>query len=417
MIAWKIVILLALVIAVLVIFAVVFGAGRRLRLMPGRRPRPLHLVVRIICGSLGALIVGAIAVGTLKEAQSVYAPGGANAAATVHVPTKPAPPLPVPKKDSDVRAIDKARLLVQLVLVDRSGPQPAAIEVQEFQLRWPEDRGKEFGRRMTVKQGRRTTVLTPAFALTELESRREYETKEVELQGHGISLTNFVTTADTWSATGSTGGPPIFGVVQRMWCATAPSEPGNDPLSVVRNVAPAQRLELMGFMTLLAQDDPLKPVSLDEFLKSKEGAMGGVSRAGGVHSTRSEDWVHRMPMRGFLLAEHTGLSALLLLVAAILLSMCFARRGLAFAGTLAAMVLYVALLDRVVLGVHMSKLEDAKAPVGVRCTACIQASDTFFYRETARERIQAVGEDAKASAPLREQAKTVLGEMKQQDRD
>jgi len=111
------------------------------------------------------------------------------------------------------------------------------------------------------------------------------------------------------------------------------------------------------------------------------------------------------PAPGLALAGHIGISALLLMLAALLLTQLFARRSLAFVGVLAAVVLYVAALDRLALGTHLSHLRDPGEPVRARITACCHASDTFFYRKTALARVRAVADDPQTPLALRDVAR------------
>jgi len=95
----------------------------------------------------------------------------------------------------------------------------------------------------------------------------------------------------------------------------------------------------------------------------------------------------------------------------LLLSQLFVRRGLAYAGVLACIVLYVAVLDRAVLAAHLDRLEDGQAPLPARLTACQQLPYTFFFRETALGRLTAVSEDDSAPEQLRTRAGALALEL------
>ncbi|GAG29071.1 unnamed protein product, partial [marine sediment metagenome] len=66
-----------------------------------------------------------------------------------------------------------------------------------------------------------------------------------------------------------------------------------------------------------------------------------------------------------------------------------------------ALVFYVAVLDRAVLGAHLSRLNDTEAPLTTRLTACDSARDTFFYRQTARGNLEDLSRQDGAPKPLR----------------
>jgi hypothetical protein len=184
------------------------------------------------------------------------------------------------------------------------------------------------------------------------------------------------------------------------------------PLSVVTGAT--RDLQAFAFVAVVADDDPLKAVPLDEFLQSRQPELAGLLRDSSRHSKNSRhDYSDNVPARGFALAGHIGASSLLLFVAAILFAQLFTRRNLAFAGVLAGVVLYVAALERIALGVHLSKLADPQAPISSRLTACREAPGTFFHRGTARRELQSVAADTKAPPALRAAASDSLSGLSQ----
>ena len=69
---------------------------------------------------------------------------------------------------------------------------------------------------------------------------------------------------------------------------------------------------------------------------------------------------------------------------------------------------FVALLDRSAVGSHLARLADSEAPVITRMTAARQASDTFFYRANARQRLEGIAADEDEPEALRREARTAL---------
>ena len=92
------------------------------------------------------------------------------------------------------------------------------------------------------------------------------------------------------------------------------------------------------------------------------------------------------------------------MAAAVLLAQIFKRRGLAFAGVLTLVILFVAALDYSVLDTHLEHMNDTDASLTTRTTACWQASGSFFYSNTALLEIEAVAENDGAPKVLRDKA-------------
>jgi hypothetical protein len=99
--------------------------------------------------------------------------------------------------------------------------------------------------------------------------------------------------------------------------------------------------------------------------------------------------------------ESMGFSFASLMIATILLSQCFARRGLAFAGMLALCILYAAALDRAVLATHVSKLADKNLSIVTRTLAAESLSGTFFYRNSAIKALDRAANDETNPESLR----------------
>jgi hypothetical protein len=162
-----------------------------------------------------------------------------------------------------------------------------------------------------------------------------------------------------------------------------------------------------------AEDDPLKEVSLGEFAETYGDLLGGSAQWEeplGRGPFASGDHTGEKP-RYLDLGLHMGVSVLLLGAAAALLAQVAKRRGLAFAAVMAAMVLYAAVADRLVLAAHAGRLADDAAPVAERMVACSQAGRTFFYRRTAIAKLESVAADSSAPGPLRRQARRHAREL------
>jgi hypothetical protein len=183
-------------------------------------------------------------------------------------------------------------------------------------------------------------------------------------------------------------------------------------LSVVRRPLSNQDLHLLYLLTLVDEDDPLEGVTLAEWAdRHREDLARELDEHGGRYK-RPPPTVIEGPVPGLVLAVHLGASSLLLLVAAVLLTQCFARRPLAFVMVLLAIVLYVAALDRLAVGTHAGMLTSVEAPLPGRIVASQCIADTFFYRGLARTRLEAVAKDERAPSSLRTSAEVSLNVLR-----
>ncbi|HUT34275.1 MAG TPA: hypothetical protein VNE39_12390 [Planctomycetota bacterium] len=374
---------------------------RRRSALGPRAPRPRHIVIRIVCGVLGVGILAAVAVGTWSVVHGSDAGEAAGKERLVCVPTQPPPALAVPEEPFESVEVKQARFLVNVIIADLSAGEPVVIFADQQELRWP--RFCSLGRDFDVAGYK----VRYEIALRALSACKEGPKATPTLRSDGKY--NF-----DWQRGGSssgTGGGLMLGGVwfaRRMGRAGPPEKP---PLSIVAR--PGRELTAVGFVTRVAEDDPLKAIPAAEFLRARQAvvgeALGRWSNGGGPH--RFPPRVDDAPFRGAALAEHIGASSLLLLAAAVLLSQLFARRGLAFVGVLAAVALYVAALDRAVLGAHLSRMEGPNAPLPARVLACEQAADSFFYRKTALARLRELARDATVPGPLRARAEQMAREL------
>jgi len=390
----ELLVLLPVVAVALVVGVALFALLRRRPVLGPRAPRPRHIVVRIVCGVLGVGILVAVAAGTWSVVHESHAGGAAGKERLVRVPTQPPPALAVPEELSGSVEVKQARFLVNVIIADFSAGEPAVIFADQQELQWP--RFCSLGRDFDVAGYKVRYEIT----LRALQACKEGPKATPTLQCDGKYSFDW----QRGGRSSGTGGGLMLGGAwhARRMGRGGPSE--KPPLSIVAR--PGRELTAVGFITRVAEDDPLKAIPAAEFLRARQAAVGEAlgrwSDRGGPR--RFPPRVDDTPFRGAALAEHIGASSLLLLAAAMLLSQLFARRGLAFVGVLAAVVLYVAALDRAVLRAHLSRMENPNASLPARVIACEQAADTFFYRKTALARLRELARDTTVPEPLRERA-------------
>ncbi|MFH1023728.1 MAG: hypothetical protein V1809_10130 [Planctomycetota bacterium] len=366
----------------IVAFVFLFRRGGGAFLIPSRSraPRPRHIAVRIVCGVLGIGLLVTIGIGTWREMRGVYAADEQAGEIKLHLPKKPAPALPKPAEPNGSVSIGEARILVHIVFLQGNRP----VYGEETEIHWPADRGRQFqtsgtwgGTTFTIVLNWRDLVVmqfgNDARVALEIQRRTEMRGKtwKSSSSGHG-----------SWTV----GNP---NVIQDLGFGDSPNL-----LSVVRG--PRMTTQIVCLTRMVAPDDPLKEVGLNEIARDADGRPDQEIR----WSSRRYGGDAHMPAV-FRLAESAGFSFAILLVAAILLAQCFARRGLAFAGTLAVCILYTVALDRMALGMHIAKLTDKTQPVATRSLAAESLAGTFFYRGTAWDAAKATANESSASEPLR----------------
>jgi len=410
---------LALIVLLALVVALAVRFGRRGPSLGGRRPRPRHIVVRIVCGVLGAIILVAIGVGTSQEVRRCYAGEGPPKPLTLRVPTLPPPELPTPAGGDREAEVKEARLLVSFLAVEVGAGEPRPVGAWQLEVRLPQDKGRMLTLGTVVGRynvGSRVMVgalnARPAGApprepsgasFGDIRAYRAKADRPATLVAD-YGGTSFLCSGPGLSMSLGRAGLPL----DEVWWVEGPRVytylRAMPPLSIVHG--PEHQIVFIAQGDRVAEGDPLEEVPVAEFVRQHEGELRQASDDQLLACFR-----HRQPRtpaedipRFLALAGHIELSSLLLLVAAILLSQLFARRSLAFVGVLAAVVLYVAALDRAALGTHLSRLADPQASVATRAIASWQARETFFYRTTALRAYEKVAADSEAPAAVRELA-------------
>lgn len=339
-----------------------------------RAPRRRHPILRALCAILGFGLLAAVAVGTWLDARADYADEAAPAA-TLRLPSRPSPlPSSIPPAPESVD-LDKGRFLLHVVVVQESLDEVGPVQAVEYELRLPEDRGKEF----------RPSLELPgygvefSFSVDKIQAGREDGTVVLNPWGdHSLTLRRRLGTS---SSSGTLHGVHVRFV-------------GHEPrVKNLFSISPgaARSYSLFVLPTLVADDDPLRRAAAAELMREKEGLLRAALKRDG-RSLRTRAGVES-DAPGVSLMDQVGATSLLLLLAAVLLSQVARRKSLAFAGWLAAIVVLAGAMDRAALGLHASRLENAQAPVRDRRRACARMADTFFFRKTARDRVEKALQD------------------------
>lgn len=346
--------------------------------------------VRIVCAVLGGGILVTVAIASWHDAHGPYRTADACAALT-----QKASPSPHPTADLDLDAVPglrkpmvSARFLLRVFIGPATPAGFSACYRQEWDVRWSGQEQPAFtgawsgdgaqveysftlrdlmDAQITDRKGRIQQIL-----IGNGDFRCDYRmglTQGCVEEGFGLSEAGHV--IDLGRGSQAAGRP---------FSITPPS---------------AGSLILFATLTPLQEAETLAEQPVVGFLAAyQERLMARTQRS-------DFDRGQHIPMRGLALAAHLGLVTLLLLTAAFLLTQCFRNRQLALAGALFGVVLFVAALDRVVVGVHLQRLGDPQASIEQRLLAghCLRGS--FFHRVTAWRHVQAIMTDAKSPESLR----------------
>ena len=397
-----------LVLIIVVVLALVFGRRGRFFMGSSRRLHHRHIVTRIVCGALGMGILVATGIGTWRDVSAMYGPAMEPVTEdTVRIPTLPAPQLSEMPKRTGRMDIEKCRLLAFLTVGDFSSGRWEPFAAREFEINWPADRGKTLTLN-TVVEG---TPIELSCSLDSLRLQPWGGAGSLRLVAHCSMSSRF----RRWPRP-SRAGTLAAGAALCTFQQMSVRRPVNS-LSIL-DIAPRRTIGLATFFIPIADSDPLKEVSGEEFA---EWCRTEIKPADWGDAAIHARWVSRVPLdfqpvKGFALMIHFGLLSLLLMVATALLAQIFKRRGLAFAGVLTLVILFVAALDYSVLDTHLEHMNDTDAPLYTRTIACWRAASSFFYSDTALREIEAVAENHRTPKMLRDQARQVAYQLQKKMR-
>ena len=226
---------------------------------------------------------------------------------------------------------------------------------------------------------------------------------------------SYVMKGATWSSSGSGSIAPLDTL------QTQGFGPGSDtlqyaPLSLIPR-AVGSALYLLIHLTRADADDPLEKVTAAQWLAS----LAGKPRQDEAPRINSYPGVRLDPKAppGLRMLAFLGPAAVLLLFGALAGSVCACRgrRGFAFAGLLAVMVLVAGALDAMVLRRRVGLATDAGQPESVRAMALGGLlRGTFFHRGAALARLGEIAADPSLPESLRQDARAVIMEGRSPNR-
>ncbi len=346
----------------LVPLTLIYWASRSRTMPTGQRIKHRRPVVRKICGVLAVALLAAILFGTYRTAR------GADALINQPTPTLWVPTKPLGKLELDEKGIPKnAKILFDLVLI-RDGIPPR-YHIESFVLEGPQH--SRAIRKKLNEMGSEVDLdlLVSGVKVSASTDPRLMGMFDLKIRGPLNSMSQL-------------NHQLYFG---SRYAAMIRFGLQNPPLSITRGNY-IGGMQVWYACRLAALDDPLKQESVRKVLDESNSLGMKVSTLPSARADRSGT-----VSPGLLLMEQIGLSSLVLFAAVILGSQLFRYRSLGLAAMMLLVVLYVAALDRMVVSIHASHLQDVKASMEERLLAKQLITDSFFYRKTAAAEVAKVG--------------------------
>ncbi|MDP6545319.1 MAG: hypothetical protein QGH60_15145 [Phycisphaerae bacterium] len=379
-----------MLLVILLVTVLVLVRRRRVRPVRLRGPRKRHIVTRSVCAAMAVAILASIGFFSWREATAIYT-SESTGPGSVRIPTKKAAALTAEVKPNRNAPLTEARLLVKAVVMEAVTPTSfKAVRADEFDVAWRSGKNSGVSNYFTLGD----SLLSYHLIISRVYVQRSKDSTEVRVQGDGNwnIRVNYVNRGGHSSSSG--GVHIIDGIAIAQNLRIGSLFRTNKPLSVVPPVAKYGQLILCVFVDLADADDKLTTIPVGEFITERHDEILTRASRQGRSSSSSRRWrVDPDAPPTINLIEHVGFASLLLLLAAGLLGQLFMRRGLATVAMLATVVLYVAAIDRIVLGMHLSYARDTETPLSKRMTACQGAANTFFFAKTASSRLRAIADD------------------------
>ena len=392
-----------IVVLLLVVLVIVFVLvwTRRARPVRLRGPRKRHIVTKSVCAVLAVAILASIGFFSWREAGAVYATESTGPG-SIRIPTKKAAALTVELKPNQNVPLTEARLLIRAVVMETTTATSfRAVRTDEFDVTWRS--GKNSAVSNSFKLGK--SMISYRLNIDRVYVQRSGNSTEAGVQGDGNwdMRVNYVNRNAHSSSSGGVYITNGMAIAKNIWNRDPHGD--NKPLSVVPPIAEYGQLILCVFVDLADADDKLAKIPVGQFITERHAEIRNRASRNGVGGSSSRRWeVDPEVPPTINLIEHIGISSMLLGLAALLLAQLFIRRGLATVAMLVTVVLYVAAIDRIALGMHISYARDTEAPLSKRMIACQAATNTFFFAKTASSRLYAVADDQQSPEALRHRA-------------
>lgn len=356
----QVILIIPLLAILLALILVAFGPLRGWWRFTGRSAaQPWHPIVRVACGLLAIVLVGAVTLASWSAtapqvtAESLFllAPPASDARPPVAeaADDTPAPPNIPPRVIYTVLA----------VAVSRGGMVPIdgnSVVVDVSERRSPTGR-------QTIKGRMPGGTFTSEVDIDRLEA--DYRNR---LAARGHQEISYSTGFGTgWHG----GGLPAVGELQIDEVSQWGSARERGPLSILPETI-SDTIVILSHIAALDADEPQR-LSAKDWLDKRKPELNARSDELRPH------WRPQAQPNGINMLAYTGPASALLLLAAILASQCFQHRGRAFVGVLVAAVLFAIVMDRIMVERHASWLADHPADSMQRDAVISRMRASFFH--------------------------------------
>lgn len=380
-----------LIIAVILVvsFVVARRPSRTLPPTSSRTSPRRRKILRIVFVSVGALLLLLVSYGTWRDIHAPY-PSQSGPVPTIHVPTLSLEEIisanPQWDEEDTRRSLVGARLLVQILLIDVSGPAPIVLDIDEYDMIWDPDDIQEIVKDVDQNGCKGRLVLSVT---------------DVWSWGRPRYYARFSLNRDWESSRGGGsygGGGGMLNSEPETTAVFREDRPGWLAISAQPGLQIENRLELVIYVRLAGSDDPLMSIPVTDL---PEVSRDLSREALGLASLPPGLLLETDVSPAFRLLGRMELSPLLLLGAALGLARLAKRYSVGVMIAVPAAVLLVVLADWSAVSMHAAHLADRDATMETRYSAASRLAETFFFRRTASEAMTQVADNPAQPEPLR----------------
>ncbi len=352
--------LLPILAILLVVILIAVGPLRGWWRFTGRTSRPWHPVVRIACGAIAVVLVGAVAAASWNataptvtaDALFLLAPAADGADASPAEATDDASPPP--------KMPSRVIYTVLAVAVSHGGMTPLDGKSIVVDLATPNSRMT----RQTITGRLPGGTFKSEVDISSLDTG--YQNRLAVRGHHDIEYS-------TGGGGGGShgGGLPDVGQFQVDRVSQWGSARERGPLSILPEWI-SDNVIILSSLAPLDANEPRK-LSAKTWLAEQHPA---------IYATGDDFRPSYRPQpqpNGITMLGYTGPASALLLLAAILASQCFCHRGMAFVVSLVATVLFAVAMDRIMVERHASWLTDHPADSDQRAAVVARMQHSFFH--------------------------------------
>jgi len=352
---------------VIVIFAAAAGYIYIIKKNKRTQPQLRSMPVRIICLAAAVLLLVGLVWGTFSTAGRSYE-DDQNAVLYSAPSSRPAE-LKYNGKKRDVET--PHRVVVNMLYIQTQSGLIQPLASDSIEISWPEDRGKTFSSEKEFG----ALTFTSSFRIDRYNSGGK---DKAPWPDGSINI--------KYKHMGSSGssGSGWYTPFEEQRFVLRTGMPSNGRSLSLFSLTPEYNagMQMLYFYTPCVPGDSLVKKNAAEFIHDNE--MEIRQNLSTAYSSRGKPYHH---FSG--LFSHIDMSLFVLLGAAALGSQFFRRRGAAFTVFIFCLIFFTAAVDRMVLGYHLSHLEEPDKEQSYYTAAVTNSmNQTFFYKNTSKKKLR-----------------------------